>query len=284
MKSMALRLALLIMLALLFSLPHSRSLPLDGRARCLSKPSSKHSQEERKHSSMENDENSSSNDEVAFLPAKVICELNGFQIPAIIDTGAQITIMSSSCARRCRIANLIDTKYACRAIGVGSSEILGRIDNLSLRIGPMTFQSRVAILRDSPVDFLIGMDFLRRFQSDLCLSEGVLKLRVRDRPIRVPLVSMRRDIKEYLGHDVEIDDESMDSSDEDLDSYTTDEASDSSADTREDDEDAGEDEVASQDHRRKVNIYSIKQGRRYQEPSQERQSNSNRRKMSMEGV
>lgn len=47
-----------------------------------------------------------------FEPLRVMCEINGYMVPAIIDTGAEITIMSHSCAKKCRIANTIDTNYA----------------------------------------------------------------------------------------------------------------------------------------------------------------------------
>jgi DNA damage-inducible protein 1 len=57
----------------------------------------------------------------------VLCEVNGFLVPAIIDTGAQITVMSASCAKRCRISNKIDARFSGRAVGVGSSDIIGRI-------------------------------------------------------------------------------------------------------------------------------------------------------------
>lgn len=266
--------ALTILLALLLSLSHRCSLPLDGRSQGPARSGNGKAivKEENKNNMINNDEY----DEVDFLPAKVICELNGYPIPAIIDTGAQITIMSSSCARRCRIANLIDTKYACRAIGVGSSEIIGRIDSLPLRIGPVSFQSRVAILRDSPVDFLIGMDFLRRFQSDLCLSEGVLKLRVRDRPVRVPLVSTKRDLKDYQDQNLEIDDDS-DGFEDDQEINIRDEMSDSST-------SPSNVETTSRDPRRKVNIYSMKASKPHPEHAKEQGNKRYATRLSMEGV
>jgi Aspartyl protease len=114
-------------------------------------------------------------DEGSFEPLRVMCEVNGFMIPAIIDTGAQITIMSASCAQRCRLSNSIDSRYAGRAVGVGSTDILGRITGL-----PMS---------DTPVDFLIGMDFLKRFKCEVSFRDSVLKLQVRNQHVRVPLVA-----------------------------------------------------------------------------------------------
>jgi len=116
----------------------------------------------------------------------VQCEVNGFVIPAIIDTGAQITVMSDSCAKRCRIYSNIDKRYAGKAFGVGSSDILGRIDGLNMRVGPVSFQSRISILNNAGVDFLIGLDFLKRFRCEINMKDNNLILQVRDKRIRVP--------------------------------------------------------------------------------------------------
>ena len=124
-----------------------------------------------------------------FEPLQVMCEVNGFLVPAIIDTGAQITIMSSACAKRCHVSSSIDTRYAGRAIGIGSSDIIGRINGLEMRIGPVNFKNEVSILREARVDFLIGMDFLKRFKCDVSFNDHCLRLRVKDKRFKVPLVS-----------------------------------------------------------------------------------------------
>lgn len=129
-------------------------------------------------------------DDIAdFAPLQVMCEVNGYSVPAIIDTGAQISIMSYGCAQRCRISGNIDTKYSGRAIGVGSSDILGRINGLSMRVGPISFDGKVSILRDSRVDFLIGLDFLKRFNCEVSFKDNALKLQVRNKTYKIPLMS-----------------------------------------------------------------------------------------------
>ena len=44
-----------------------------------------------------------------------------------VDTGAQVTIISASAAKRAGIYHLMDRRYAGRATGVGQCRILGRI-------------------------------------------------------------------------------------------------------------------------------------------------------------
>ena len=49
-------------------------------------------------------------------------------IAAYVDTGAQVTVISASAARKVGILHLIDRRYAGRATGVGECRVLGRID------------------------------------------------------------------------------------------------------------------------------------------------------------
>lgn len=257
------------------------AIPLDGRA-MLKAPSNK--DKNNKNHEIDNNlilSSKSLSDEdfdfnETFSPLQVLCEVNGFAIPAIIDTGAQITIMSASCAKRCRISNLIDSRFAGRAIGVGSSDILGRINDLRLRIGPINFQSRISVLSDSSVDFLIGMDFLRRFKCDLCLTEGIMKLRVREKYIRIPLLS---DKSLFCNNydDVEVNGQNEDSEDDYEDSFDT---NDESSETEEEENYMNNDKNKRNKH---VSIYSMKSNDDDFDDDVENDS-SFYRKMSMEGV
>ncbi|TKR80543.1 hypothetical protein L596_014601 [Steinernema carpocapsae] len=48
--------------------------------------------------------------------------VNQVPIVAFIDTGAQVSIMSVSCAERCNLMRLLDTRYRSEAIGVGGRQ------------------------------------------------------------------------------------------------------------------------------------------------------------------
>lgn len=62
-------------------------------------------------------------------------EINKKKIVALVDTGAQTTIISEELAKQCGIYNLCDTRYAGIAKGVGTSKILGVIHAAHLKIG-----------------------------------------------------------------------------------------------------------------------------------------------------
>lgn len=122
-----------------------------------------------------------------FDPIQVTCDINGFHVPAVIDTGAEISVMSASCAKRCHVSNLIDTKFSGKAIGVGTSDIIGGIDKLQIQMGPLSFQNKIRVLRESRCEFIIGLDILQRFKCDISLKERVLKLQVKKDQVRIPL-------------------------------------------------------------------------------------------------
>jgi len=61
--------------------------------------------------------------------------VNKKPIQAFVDSGAQSTIISHNCAKECGILNLMDTRFAGMAKGVGTSKILGRVHLADMEIG-----------------------------------------------------------------------------------------------------------------------------------------------------
>jgi hypothetical protein len=140
----------------------------------------------------------------SFEPVQVICEVNGVMIPAIVDTGAEISVMSPSCAKKCKVSDFIDSQHAGRAIGVGSSEIIGGIDGLGIRIGPISFQNKISILNNNNhrCNFIIGLDILKRFDCDILLRERILKMYVRNNEIRIPLLDSHASVDNAASNDL----------------------------------------------------------------------------------
>lgn len=125
----------------------------------------------------------------------VEAKINNHTLQAFVDSGAQTTIMSKKCAQKCGIFDLVDTRFAGIAVGVGTGTILGRIHMAQLQIGHVYFPCSVTVMDDAalpsagagsdekaatPKDmpFLLGLDMLKRHTCCIDLEQGNLKFRL----------------------------------------------------------------------------------------------------------
>jgi len=118
--------------------------------------------------------------------------INKHAIQAFVDSGAQSTIMSKACAERCGIMRLVDQRYAGVAMGVGTSRIVGRIHAINLQILDKFVSCSLTILEDDKVDFLLGLDMLKRHRCCIDLDQN--RLVFGDVKIDVPFLA-EKDIK-----------------------------------------------------------------------------------------
>lgn len=104
-----------------------------------------------------------------------------------MDSGAQSTIISKALAEKIGLIKLMDTRFAGMAIGVGSSRILGRVHAANMEILGQEFICSFTVLEDNKVEFLFGLDNLKRHQCNIDLVHNQLHLR--NGEISVPFLS-----------------------------------------------------------------------------------------------
>jgi hypothetical protein len=76
----------------------------------------------------------------------VDAKINNHPLQAFVDSGAQMTIMSAKCAKRCEIFHLLDTRFHGVAVGVGQGKILGMPESLFFFLLPKNIFQYIIIV------------------------------------------------------------------------------------------------------------------------------------------
>ncbi|XP_019848992.1 PREDICTED: protein DDI1 homolog 2-like isoform X3 [Amphimedon queenslandica] len=103
-------------------------------------------------------------------------KVNGVSVKAMVDTGAQMTIMNTKCAERCNVMRLVDRRGAGVAVGVGRQRIIGVVHMCQVQVGQDYLASSFRVLEDQSHELILGLDMLKRHQCIVDLSKGVLRV------------------------------------------------------------------------------------------------------------
>lgn len=114
----------------------------------------------------------------SFVPVSMLyvqIKVNGHNVQAFVDTGAQTTIISTRLAEEVGIAKLIDKRFQGEARGVGTGKIRGKIHSVPINFGDSTIDLPCSlVVLDAGVDFLLGLDILRRYKCQIDLGRDCL--------------------------------------------------------------------------------------------------------------
>jgi DNA damage-inducible protein 1 len=113
-----------------------------------------------------------------YVPSTV----NKVPVTAFVDSGAQMTIMNEATAERCGIMRLIDRRMSGVAKGVGTSRIIGRIHMAMVELGGIFVPMSITVLESQDMEFLIGLDQLRRHKMCIDLDKNCLRLQEKEIP------------------------------------------------------------------------------------------------------
>ncbi|KAL3861950.1 hypothetical protein ACJMK2_007958 [Sinanodonta woodiana] len=105
------------------------------------------------------------------------CKVNNHPVQALVDTGAQLTIMNRPCAVRCEIFDLVDFRFSESVVRNSTKRILGHIHKVNIEINSAVFSSSFSILEDQPVEMILGLDFIKRNMCKIDMSRNILQLK-----------------------------------------------------------------------------------------------------------
>ncbi|KAJ3026909.1 UNVERIFIED_CONTAM: DNA damage-inducible protein 1, partial [Siphonaria sp. JEL0065] len=78
-------------------------------------------------------------------------QVNGVEVKAFVDSGAQVTIMSPFCAKKCRLLELVDEQFAGCVEGVGKAMSLGKLHYSPIQIGSKEFSCSFTVMEVNQV-------------------------------------------------------------------------------------------------------------------------------------
>jgi len=131
-------------------------------------------------------------------------EINGVSLQAFVDSGAQSSVISGRCAEKCNIARLIDDRFAGQVVGVGTGRTLGRVHVADIKIEGNHFPISLTVMDDSQglgdknMEFLLGLDMLKRHRCTIDLASGKLLFHGASGEVSTPFLH-EKDLPESKG-------------------------------------------------------------------------------------
>eukprot|EP00768_Dysnectes_brevis_P000593 gnl/Dysnectes_brevis/11303_a23662_99.p2 GENE.gnl/Dysnectes_brevis/11303_a23662_99~~gnl/Dysnectes_brevis/11303_a23662_99.p2 ORF type:complete len:263 (+),score=100.19 gnl/Dysnectes_brevis/11303_a23662_99:21-809(+) len=101
--------------------------------------------------------------------------INGSPLIGMVDTGAQMSVISHRLAKRVGLEPIIDRRMQGTVIGAGSAKIIGKIHLVQLQVDSVFLPCSLMVV-ESELDLLLGIDMLRRHRAVILVGENTIRL------------------------------------------------------------------------------------------------------------
>lgn len=119
------------------------------------------------------------NNPEAFVPFSLLfitCKINNIPVKAMIDTGAQISILPLAIAKQCNVDYLIDRRWKTVTMGVGAQTTVGRIHALAVKVGETVWSNPFSVLEGTLNHCILGVDWLTKNRATVSLESMTLSI------------------------------------------------------------------------------------------------------------
>lgn len=94
----------------------------------------------------------------------VACEIVDVAIEMLVDTGAQMSVISAPLMRQLKLEQRLDRSQQGVATGVGQASILGKLRGIPVKLGHVEFALDFSVLGVEEPMLILGIDQMRRFK------------------------------------------------------------------------------------------------------------------------
>mmetsp|Transcript_35895 Transcript_35895/g.99519 ORF Transcript_35895/g.99519 Transcript_35895/m.99519 type:complete len:245 (-) Transcript_35895:3-737(-) len=121
----------------------------------------------------------------------VASEIVGWPVDLMVDTGAQLSIMTLPLVQRLGMTSRIDQSEMGVASGVGTALIIGRLRAVPVRMGKVEIAMDFGVLHIKDSFAMLGMDQMQRFKCILDLDKRAIRFGGDLRGVEVPFMAPR---------------------------------------------------------------------------------------------
>jgi hypothetical protein len=104
----------------------------------------------------------------------VPCEIGAHEVEILVDTGAEMSVISESLARQLDLMDRLDRRYQGTAKGVGSANILGKLFDVPVKLGQVDFELNFSVLQLDRCELILGLDLMQHFKCLVDLERNSL--------------------------------------------------------------------------------------------------------------